>query len=68
MQHYAAFHLCLHCLQKYLFRGFPNTKGYKAYNTPHYNMYLSYCGSQMFLPWNFTKELQEIYHEVAIFL
>ena len=27
MQHYAAFHLGLHCLQKYLFRGFPNTKG-----------------------------------------
>ena len=27
MQHYAAFHLGLHCLQKYLFRGFLNTKG-----------------------------------------
>ena len=27
MQHYAAFHLVLHFLQKYLFRGFPNTKG-----------------------------------------
>ena len=27
MQHYAAFHLGLHCLQKYFFRGFPNTKG-----------------------------------------
>ena len=27
MQHYAAFHLGLHCLQKYSFRGFPNTKG-----------------------------------------
>ena len=27
MQHYAAFHLDLHCLQKYLFRGFPNAKG-----------------------------------------
>ena len=26
MQHYAAFHLGLHCLQKYLFRVFPNTK------------------------------------------
>ena len=26
MQHYAAFHLGLHCLQKYLFRGFPNIK------------------------------------------
>ena len=26
MQHYAAFHLVLHCLQKYSFRGFPNTK------------------------------------------
>ena len=23
MQHYAAFHLGLHCLQKFLFRGFP---------------------------------------------
>ena len=27
MQHYAAFHLGNHCLQKYLFRSFPNTKG-----------------------------------------
>ena len=27
MQHYAAFHLGLHCLQKYLFRVFPNTMG-----------------------------------------
>ena len=27
MQHNAAFHLGLHCLQKYLFRGFPNTNG-----------------------------------------
>ena len=27
MQHYAAFHLSLHCLQKFLLRGFPNTKG-----------------------------------------
>ena len=26
MQHYAAFHLGLHCLQKSLFRGFGNTK------------------------------------------
>ena len=26
MQHYAAFYLGLHCLQKYLFRGFPSTK------------------------------------------
>ena len=30
MQHYAAFHLGLHCLQKCSFRGFPNTKGFKA--------------------------------------
>ena len=28
MQHQAAFHLGLHCLQKYSFRGFSNTKGY----------------------------------------
>ena len=27
MQHYAAFYLGLHCLQKYSFRGFQNTKG-----------------------------------------
>ena len=27
MQHYAAFDLGLHCLQKYLFKGFWNTKG-----------------------------------------
>ena len=27
MQHYAAFHLGLHCLSKYPFRGFWNSKG-----------------------------------------
>ena len=27
MPHDAAFHLCLHCLQKYPFRGFPYKKG-----------------------------------------
>ena len=27
MQHYAAFHLGLHCLPKYPFRGFQYTKG-----------------------------------------
>ena len=27
MQHYAAFHLGLHCLQKHPFRGFKNTRG-----------------------------------------
>ena len=27
MQHYAAFHLGLHCLKKYSFRGFPEYKG-----------------------------------------
>ena len=27
MQHNAAFHLGLHCLQMYLFKGFPITKG-----------------------------------------
>ena len=27
MQHDAAFHLGLHCLQKYSFRGLMNTKG-----------------------------------------
>ena len=27
MQLYAAFHQGLHCLQKYSFRSFPNTKG-----------------------------------------
>ena len=28
MQHYGAFYLGLHCLPKYPFRGFQNTKGY----------------------------------------
>ena len=28
MPHHAAFHLGLHCLQKCLFMGFSNTKGY----------------------------------------
>ena len=27
MHHYGAFHLGLHCLQKYSFRGFKNIKG-----------------------------------------
>ena len=27
IQRYAAFHLCLHCLFKYPFRGFQHTKG-----------------------------------------
>ena len=26
MQHYAAFHLGLHCLKKYSFKGFPKDK------------------------------------------
>ena len=30
MQHYAAFHLGLHCLQRYSFRGVPNTKGWHS--------------------------------------
>ena len=30
MQHYAAFHLGLHCLPKYLFRGFPEYKGLRV--------------------------------------
>ena len=29
MQHYAAFHLSLHCLPKYLFGGFQYTNGLK---------------------------------------
>ena len=29
MQQYAAFHLGLHCLQKYLYRGFPEYKWLK---------------------------------------
>ena len=29
MQHYAVFHLGLHCLPKYLFRDFQYTKGLK---------------------------------------
>ena len=31
MQHYAAFHLGLHCLQKYSFMGFPVLKGLKPF-------------------------------------
>ena len=30
MQYYAAFHLGLHCLQKYSFRGFQITKGLRG--------------------------------------
>ena len=30
MQHYAAFYLVLHCLQKYSFRGFPEFKGLRT--------------------------------------
>ena len=29
MPHYLAFNLGLHCLQKYLFRGYLNSKGFK---------------------------------------
>ena len=32
MLHSAAFYLSLHCLQKYLFRGFHSTKGYVKKN------------------------------------
>ena len=41
MQHHAAFHLGLHCLPKYLFRGFQYTKG-KAefYTCGHFILYL----------------------------
>ena len=31
MQRFAAFHLAIFCLQKYLFRSFQYTKGYKSY-------------------------------------
>ena len=31
MQHYAAFNLGLHCLQKYPFRGFPVYKGLRNF-------------------------------------
>ena len=33
MQHYAAFHLGLHCLQKYSFKGFPEYKGFMFQST-----------------------------------
>ena len=36
MQHYAAFHLGLHCLQKYLFTGFPEHKGLRMTATFEY--------------------------------
>ena len=34
MQHYAAFHLGLHCLPKYTFRGCEYTKGLSIVNGP----------------------------------
>ena len=43
MQHYAAFHLGLHCLPKYSFRGFQYTQRYEEYwfinNTDHKSEY-----------------------------
>ena len=36
MQHYAAFYLGLRCLQKYSFRGFPNSSEYKGLKRLHY--------------------------------
>ena len=42
MQHYAAFHLGLHCLQKYSFRGFPVHKGLRN----QIRFYIS-CGSSV---------------------
>ena len=39
MQYYAAFHLGLHCLQKYSFRGFPKSKG----QVTHYGLGLHLC-------------------------
>ena len=35
MQHYAAFHLGIHCLPKYSFGGFPNTKWLRNYGPGH---------------------------------
>ena len=39
MQHYAAFHLSLHCLQKYSFRGFLYTKGKAHTENIMFNLY-----------------------------
>ena len=41
MQHYAAFHLDLHCLQKYFIRGFPNTKDYSQNFNPPNSIFLA---------------------------
>ena len=35
MPHFVAFHLGLHCLQKYPFRGFQSAKGYVKVNWGH---------------------------------
>ena len=50
MQHYAAFHLGLHCLQKYLFRGFPNFKGLRGVTFPCYRCYN--CFSAIVFCWS----------------
>ena len=39
MQHYAAFHLGLHCLQKYLLGVSPNTKGKAHTENIMFNLY-----------------------------
>ena len=41
MQHYAAFHLGLHCLPKYPFRGLNSTKGEDGYDL-HYCLIAPY--------------------------
>ena len=51
MQHYAAFHLGLHCLQKYSFRGFSNTKNITKLNRikeKHDNIWVSSNGKDVY--------------------
>ena len=52
MQHYATFHLSLHCLQNYSFKGSRIQMVIRLYNTPHYNI----CIGRIVAQYDFTME------------
>ena len=46
MQHIAAFHLNLHCLQKYSFRGFPEYKRLTVFKLIDYSIHVNTIGME----------------------
>ena len=51
MQHDAAFHLGLHCLPKYLFRGFPVYKGLVNIKLVHVHLFKVSIEVIAFMSW-----------------